>query len=58
MARLVASKIVHGRTSKVARAKAKYRAEFGRLVMAELKEIEQWAVDHGHLSKNWRDHLK
>jgi hypothetical protein len=23
-------------------------------VMRELKEIEQWAVDHGHLSKKWR----
>jgi hypothetical protein len=26
-------------------------------VMRELKEIEQWAVDHGHLSKKWRDNF-
>ena len=57
-ARLVASKTIHGRTSKLERAKARHRAEVGRQVMFELKEIEQWAVDHGHLDKNWRDKFR
>ena len=55
LARLAASKITHGRFTKAEREKAKHRAEVGRQVMCEVKAIEQWAVDHGHLSKNWRD---
>ena len=58
LARLAASKTIHGRTSKLERAKAKRRAEVGRQVMRELKEIEQWAMDQGHLSKDWRDQFK
>ena len=34
----------HGRTTKAERAKAKHRAEVGRQINAELKQIEQWAV--------------
>ena len=56
--RLAASKSTHGRTTKAERAKAKHRAEVGRQVRLELKEIEQWAVDHGHLSKDWRDEFR
>ena len=56
--RLVASKTTHGCTIKAERAKAKHRAEVGRQVRRELKEIEQWAVDHGHLAKDWRDQFK
>ena len=55
LARLVASKTTHGRTTKAERAKAKHRAEVGRQVRRELKEIEQWALDRGHLTDNWRD---
>lgn len=55
VARLVASKTTHGRTTKAERAKAKRRGEVGRQVGAELREIEAWAVDHGHLAKDWRD---
>jgi len=58
IARLVASKSTHGRTTKAERAKAKHRAEVGRQIRRELKEIEQWAVDHGHLAKDWRDQFK
>ena len=47
LTRLTASKTTHGRTTKVERAKAKHRAEVGRQLRAELKEIEQWAVDRG-----------
>ena len=56
--RLAASKTTHGRTTQAERAKAKQRAESGRQVMRELKEIETWAVDRGHLAKNWRDEFK
>ena len=37
---------------KAERAKAKHRAEIGRQVRTELKYIEQWAVDLGHLTKD------
>lgn len=57
LARLTATKITHGQTTAANRAKAKHRAEVGRGVRAELKEIEQWAVDHGYLTKDWRDKL-
>ena len=56
--RLVASKTTHGRTTKAERAEAKHRAEVGRRVTRELKAIEQWAVDHGHLAKDWCDQFK
>jgi hypothetical protein len=58
VARLAASKTTHGRTTQAERAKTKRRAEIGRQVMRELKEIETWALDHGHLTKNWRDEFK
>jgi len=58
IASLIASKTTHGETTAANRAKAKHRAEVGRQVMLELKEIEQWAVDHGHLTKDWRDQFK
>jgi len=58
LARLTASKTTHGRTTKAERAKAKHRAEVGRQVMREVAEVEQWAVDHGHLTKDWRDQFK
>jgi len=54
LARLTASKITHGQNTAANRAKAKHRAEVGRQVRAELKAIEKWALDHGHLSKKWR----
>jgi len=53
-ARLTASKTTHGRTTKAERAKVKHRAEVGRQINVELKDIEQWALDHGHLTKDWR----
>ena len=55
LARLVASKTTHGRTAAVERAKAKHRAKVGRQVMRAVKEIETWALDHGHLANDWRD---
>ena len=56
--RFAASKTTHGRSTKAERAKAKHRAEVGRQVRAELREIEAWAMDHYHLAKAWRDQFK
>ena len=56
--KIAALHTTHGRTTKVERAKAKHMAEVGRQVRAELKEIEQWAVAQGHLTKDWRDQFK
>ena len=58
IARLATSKITHGRTTKAERAKVKQRAEVGRQVMRAVKEIEAWALDHGHLAKDWRNQFK
>ena len=57
-ARLAASKTTHGRTTAVERAKAKHRAKVGRQVTRAVKEIETWALDLGHLAKDWRDQFK
>ena len=45
----------HGRTTKAERAKARHRSKVGREVMRELREIETWALDHGHLAKDLRE---
>ena len=58
VARLAVSKTTHGHNTKAERAKAKHRPEVGRQVMRELKEIETWALDHGHLAEDWRDQFK
>ena len=50
--RLAVSKTKHGCFTKIERAKAKARAEQGRIIQRELKELEAWFVDHGHLKKN------
>ena len=55
--RLAASKTKHGRFTKLERAKAKVRVEQGRIIRRELKELETWFIDNGHLKKNWRKDL-
>ena len=52
--RLADSKTKHGRFTKIEREKVKARAEQGRIIRRELKELEAWFLDHGHLEKNWR----
>ena len=47
--RLANSKTKHGRFTK-----ARARAEQGRIIRSQLKELEAWFIDHGHLKKNWR----
>ena len=54
LARLAASKTKHGRFTKIEKAKAKARAQRVREIWKELKEIENWCIEHGHLKKNWR----
>ena len=44
----------HGRFTKLEREKAKARAEQGRIIRRELKELETWFIDNGHLKKDWR----
>ena len=58
LARLTEAKIKHGKFTKEKRAEARRFAEEGRQMRGELKELETWFVDHGHLAKNWRDQFK
>ena len=51
---LAASKTKHGRFTKLERSKAKARAKQGRIIRRELKELETWFIEHGHLKKDWR----
>ena len=56
--RITTSKTIHGRFIKAEREKAKLRAKVGKQISAEVKKIEEWALDHGHLTKDWRDQFK
>ncbi len=58
LARLTASKITHGRTTKAKREEARRRAQVGREMRAELTELETWFVDRGLLDTKWRDWFK
>ena len=58
LARLTEAKIKHGKFTKERRAEARRFAEEGRQMRAELAELEDWFVDHGHLDKNWRNQFK
>ena len=57
-ARIAAAQLKHGRLTKEARAEAKRRAQLGREIRAELKQIERWAVSEGLLDRNWKDQFK
>ena len=58
LARLTESRTKHGKFTKEKRADAKRRAKQGCQMRGELKELEAWFVDHGHLDKKWRDQFK
>jgi hypothetical protein len=58
LARLTEARTKHGKFTKEKRAEARRFAEQGRQMRGELKELESWFVDHGHLDKNWRDQFK
>ena len=54
LTRLTEARTKHGKFTKEKRAEAKCKAQVGRQMRGELKELEAWLVDHGHLDKNWR----
>ena len=54
LVRVVAAHTKHGRYTKIKKTKAKARAQRVRKIWKELKEIENWWIEHGHLKKNWR----
>ena len=58
LARLTGAKIKHGKFTKEKRAEARRFAEEGRQMRGELKELEAWFVDRGHLDNKWRDWFK
>ena len=58
VARLTEARTKHGKFTKEKRAEARRRAEQGRQMRGELKELETWFVGRGHLAKNWRDQFK
>ena len=55
LARLTEARTRHGKFTKEKRADTKRRAEQGRQMRGEPKELETWFVDHGHLDKNWKN---
>ena len=52
--KIAALHTTHGRLTKQKRAAARKRAEVGRKVRAEIKEIEASLVEQGILDRNWR----
>jgi len=52
--RIAALHTTHGRFTKEKRQSAKKRAEVGRTVRAEIKQIEASLVEQGILDRNWR----
>ena len=58
LARLTEARTKHRKFTKEKRADAKCRAEQGRQMRGELKKLETWFVDHGHLDKKWWDQFK
>jgi len=58
LAKLETLHLKHGRFTKAAKAEAKRRAQIGREIRAELRDIEQEAIAAGTLGKDWRDDWK
>ena len=58
LARLTEARTKHGKFTKEKRAEARRFAKDGRQMRGELKELEAWFVDRGHLSKDWRKDWK
>ena len=48
----------HGKLTKQKRQEAQKRAEVGRNVRAEIKEIEKNLIEQGVLERNWRQNWK
>jgi len=58
LASLTQARTKHGKFIKEKRAAARRFAEQERHMRGELKELEAWFVENGHLDKNWRDQFK
>ena len=56
--KIAALHTTHGRQTKEKREAAKKRAEVGRKVRAEIKEIETSLIEQGVLNRNWRKDWK
>ena len=54
-ARIAAAQTTHGRLTKEKRAEARQRAQVGREIRAELRDIEREAIAGGLLAKDWRE---
>ena len=57
-ARIAAAQLKHGKLTQEKRAEAKRRAEVGREIRAELKDIAARAVAYGWLDPDWKDRFK
>ena len=57
-ARLSALHLKHGRSTTEAKAEAQRRAQVGREIRAELRDIEREAIAGGVLAKDWREAFK
>lgn len=57
-AQIAAAQFKHGRLTKEARAEAKRRAQVGREIRAELRDIEREAIAMGQLARDWRAAFK
>lgn len=53
-ARIAAAQTTHGRLTKERRAETKRRAEVGRQIRAEVKDIAARAVAYGWLDPDWK----
>ncbi len=57
-ARIAAAQTKHGRLTKEKREEARQKAQVGREIRAELKQIERWAVSEDLLDRDWKDQFK
>ena len=58
LAKLSALHWKHGRCTTAAKKEAKRRAQIGREIRSELRDIERDAIASGTLANDWRDQFK
>ena len=56
--KIAALHTTHGKLTKEKREAAKKRADVGRKVRAEIKQLEASLIEHGVLERNWRQDWK
>ena len=57
-ARLTEARTKHGKFTKEKRAEARQRAQVGREIRAELRDIEREAIAQGLLARGWQEMFK